>query len=549
MYIFLISIFITNFFYLVLGKLIFNKYFEERKNNTFESAILGVVIASFLSLLINFFFPLNLISNSIVYITIILIFFLKKNNLNSKDYLFLLVSSCASFLLILYDNEYRPDATLYHLPYVQILNENKIILGLSNLHSRFAHISILQYLSAFNYNIFTKNNGILIPLASITSFLYIYFFNDLLEFLKKRSDVSCGKLFTFIVLIYVSYKINRYSEFGNDAPAHLFLFYLISKFIYLKNYSLKNIHLTYLYSVFLFSNKVFFIFVFLIPFYMFVKNKNLKKILFSFASLILLTWFIKNILISGCAIYPLKNTCFTTLKWTDIKTVEAAHMEAEAWAKAWPQNINNNISMKEFSKNFNWVKAWSLIHLKYIIKTLVPFIVVIVFILIFLSWKKKSKRDYDLIKLDDQKYLILLIIGTLGVFSFFLKYPIYRYGYSYIILLFFIILIKIFNKINYNNFLFASKIIFSICLITILSKQFLRIYINHDKRDFVPSHVFIDTKDFNKKYKKFMLNDNFSVYFSIGECHYGLAPCSHNKENIINLKVQNDVTYNILYNK
>lgn len=549
MYIFFISIFITNFFYLVLGKLIFNKYFEERKNKAFEFAILGVVIASFLSLIINFFFPLNLVNNSIVFITIILIFFLKKNSLNSKDYIFLLVSTCASFLLILYDNEYRPDATLYHLPYVQILNENKIILGLSNLHSRFAHISILQYLSAFNYNIFTKNNGILIPLASITSFLYIYFFNDLLEFLKKRSDVSCGKLFSFVVLIYISYKINRYSEFGNDAPAHLFLFYLISKFIYLKNYSLKNIHLTYLYSVFLFSNKVFFIFIFLIPFYMFIKNKNFKKILFSAASLILLAWFIKNILISGCTIYPLKNTCFTTLKWTDIKTVEAAHIEAEAWAKAWPQNINNNISMKEFSKNFNWVKAWSLVHLKYIIKTLVPFITVIVFILIFLSWKKKSKRDYDLIKLDDQKYLILLIIGTLGVFSFFLKYPIYRFGYSYIILLFFIILIKIFNKINYNNFLFASKIIFSICLITILSKQFLRIYINHDKKDYVPSHVFIDTKDFNKKYKKFMLNDNFSTYFSIGECHYGLAPCSHYEENIINLKVQNNFTYNILYNK
>jgi hypothetical protein len=549
MYIFFISIFITNFFYLVLGKLIFNKYFEEKKNNTFESAILGIVIASFLSLLINFFFPLNLVNNSIIFITIILVFFLKKNNLNSKDYLFLLISSCASFLLILYDNEYRPDATLYHLPYVQILNENKIILGLSNLHSRFAHISIIQYLSALNYNIFTKNNGILIPLASITSFLYIYFFNDLLEFLKKRSDVSCGKLFSFVVLIYISYKINRYSEFGNDAPAHLFLFYLISKFIYLKNYSLKNIHLAYLYSVFLFLNKVFFIFVFLIPFYMFVKNKNFKKILFSFASLILLAWFIKNILISGCAIYPLKNTCFTNLKWTDIKTVEAAHIEAEAWAKAWPQNINNNISMKEFSKNFNWVKAWSLIHLKYIIKTLVPFIAVIVFILIFLSWKNKSKIDYDLIKLDDQKYLILIIIGTLGVFSFFLKYPIYRYGYSYIILLFFIILIKIFNKINYNNFLFASKIIFSICLIAILSKQFLRIYINHDKRDFVPSHIFIDTKDFNKKYKKFMLNDNFSVYFSVGECHYGLAPCSHYKENIINLRDKRIITYNILYNE
>jgi hypothetical protein len=549
MYIFFISIFITNFFYLVLGKLIFNKYFEKSKNNTIESAILGIVIASFLSLLINFFFPLNLINNSIIFVAIILVFFITKNNLNSNDYLFLLASSCASFLIILYDNEYRPDAGLYHIPYVQILNENKIIIGLSNLHSRFAHISILQYLSAFNYNIFTKNNGILIPLASIISFFYIYFFNDLLEFIKKKSDISCGKLFSFIVLIYVTYKINRYSEFGNDAPAHLFLFYLVSKFIYLKNYSLKNIHFTYLYSVFLFLNKVFFIFIFLIPFYIFCKNINFKKILFSFSSLILLAWLTKNILISGCAIYPLKNTCFANLKWTDIKTVENAHTEAEAWAKAWPQNKNNNIGMEEFSKNFNWVEAWSSIHLKYIIKTLVPFLAFILFILIFLRGKKKFKRDYDFIKLDDQKYLILIIIAFFGVFSFFLKYPIYRYGYSYIILFFFIILIKIFNKINYDNFLLASKIVFSICLIIILSKQFLRIYINHDKRDFIPSHVFINAKDFNKKYTKFILNDDFSAYYSIGECYYGLAPCSHYKENIINLKVQKKNSYNILYNK
>ena len=282
---------------------------------------------------------------------------------------------------------------------------------------------------------------------------------------------------------------------------------------------------------------------------MFFKKKNFKKFFFSFSSLVLLAWLLKNILISGCAIYPLKSTCFTNFIWTNIKTIEFVHIESEAWAKAWPQNKNKNISMQEFNKNFNWIEAWSSVHLKYIIKTFFPFLFVVVFILIFVSWKKKSRRYYELIKLDNQKYLILLIVATSGVFSFFLKYPIYRYGYSYIILIFFIILIKIFNKVNYNNFLLASKIIFSICLITILSKQFLRIYINHDKRDFIPSHVFIETKDFNKKYKKFMLNDNFSVYHSIGECYYGLAPCSHSKENIINLKVQKKITYNIFYNK
>ena len=49
----------------------------------------------------------------------------------------------------MYSNEYRPDAGFYHIPYIQILNENKIILGLANIHSRFGHVSIIQYLSGF----------------------------------------------------------------------------------------------------------------------------------------------------------------------------------------------------------------------------------------------------------------------------------------------------------------------------------------------------------------------------------------------------------------
>ena len=38
--------------------------------------------------------------------------------------------------------------------------------------------------------------------------------------------------------IFIFYKINRYSEFGNDAPAHLLMFLLISEII--KNYRSMN---------------------------------------------------------------------------------------------------------------------------------------------------------------------------------------------------------------------------------------------------------------------------------------------------------------------
>jgi hypothetical protein len=114
----------------------------------------------------------------------------------------------------------RPDAGLYHLPYVSILNEYKIIFGLNNLHSRFGHISIIQYLSALNKNFLFKDNGIIIPLASIASFYYIYFANDIFDIYTKKIKISLSSIFTLLILIYISFKLIGYDNFGNDAIAH-----------------------------------------------------------------------------------------------------------------------------------------------------------------------------------------------------------------------------------------------------------------------------------------------------------------------------------------
>jgi len=549
---FFISIVITNFFYLILGKIIVNKFLEQNVKNSSECAILGIIFASFISLLINFFFPLNIIVNTITYFLIFLYFLLKRIQINKKDFFFIIISTSISFGLILFDTEYRPDAGLYHIPYVQILNESKIIIGLSNLHFRFGHISIMQYLSAFNYNIITNLNSIIIPLASLISFIYIYFFRDLLKFIKRKEATSIGKLFSLIILVYLSYKINRYSEFGNDAPAHLFSFYLISKFIYLENNSLKNIKLIYIFSVFAFLNKVFLIFVFLLPLSMFLNDrKNFLKILFSFPTLFLFLWLTKNILISGCIIYPIKNTCFTNLKWTNIDDIEKVQIESEAWAKGWPQNKNSEINIRKFKKNFNWVEAWSSVHLKYIIKILSPFILIIFTLFIFLNLKVKSINNEDKrihLNFTNQKIIILLIMSLIGVVSFFLQSPIYRYGYSYIILFLFLFFLSLFSKINENNFLKISKVIFIICFVVLTTKQAIRVQDKYNERTFVPSYIFIDQEELDNKYKKVKLSDDFNVYFSNTECFYGRAPCSHYKENIINIRADKRKTFHILYN-
>jgi hypothetical protein len=150
----------------------------------------------------------------------------------------LFIFVCLSdIFLILLSNVNRPDAGLYHLPYIAILNEYKIIFGLNNLHSRFGHVSIIQYLSALNNNYIFKENGIIIPLASIASFYYIYFSNEVLKVYKQKSKITASSLFSLLILIYISFKITGYDGFGNDAIAHLSFFYLISYiplFIYIK---------------------------------------------------------------------------------------------------------------------------------------------------------------------------------------------------------------------------------------------------------------------------------------------------------------------------
>ena len=221
------KVLITVSFYTILGKILVYKIFNNEKRDLIDISIIGIIFASIIPLIINFFLPLSLINNSIILFVIFLIFLILRLKLQKIDYLFIFISSLLSFLIILYDNEYRPDAGLYHLPYIQILNEQNIPIGLTNIHTRFGHISIIQYLSAFNLNIFTNKMGIIIPISVIFSFIYLYFIYDIYKLLIKKDRFSLGKVFSVFIIIYISYKINRYSEFGNDAPAHLmfFLFY------------------------------------------------------------------------------------------------------------------------------------------------------------------------------------------------------------------------------------------------------------------------------------------------------------------------------------
>ena len=86
---------------------------------------------------------------------------------------------------------------------------------------------------------------------------------------------------------------------------------------------------------------------------------NLKNSLLLF---FITSWFIKNILISGCVIFPVKQTCYNNFYWNSSllpseNDVYKVSEENEAWAKSWPDRKNKSQGYKEYI-NTDWTKVW-----------------------------------------------------------------------------------------------------------------------------------------------------------------------------------------------
>lgn len=508
----------------------------------------GTIILSFIALFINFFFPLSSVVNSILYILIFFLFLIKsKVTFNKKEIKFLIISSIITFLLIIYSNVNRPDAGLYHLPYVSILNDYKIIFGIANIHYRFGHISIMQYLSAVNKNFFFPTESITIPLASIISFFYIYFFNNILRVFKRKDSINSEKFFSLFILIYIAYKISNYSNFGNDIVGNVSFFYLIS-IILSSNLNKIDLNKILITSVFIFLNKTILGVVLLVPILIFcIQQKlNIKKLfltLISFPSLFLYLWLLKNIIVSGCVIFPLKISCFEKLQWTNSEKIIHARLEGEAWSKAWPDRLNKNISEVNYIKDLNWINTWSNTHLKKILEILFPYLIIIFSTtILFLKKNKKVFIKISHYKKTINSYNVAVFICIIGLISFF-QFPLYRFSFSYaisFIALFFIFFLKQKNFDYYNVNIF--KFFFILCAFVIISKQLYRVYNIETFGEPWPKIYDFVTNKSSVKEKKF-ISEKFFYYFSNkGDtlCMYGYSPCS-------NYLIEKNTEYKKLY--
>lgn len=536
----------------------FLKFGNNYKVSIYEQGLIGLIFIGFLSIFLNFFFSLSQFLNSLITFFFFSFLFIR-NNLslifqNIKSLFFL---SLLSSLIIIFSTVYAPDGGLYHIPYIKLLNDEKIIIGISNINFRFALNSIIQYISAFHYNYLFKEVGITIPLAIIPSFFIFFLLHKIVLSNNFFKNIDFFYIFIlFFFLISSIYSFSRYSEYGNDAVAHIYYLYLICLFLDYRNIKEKNfIYITLIISIFLVANKIFFIFTFIIPLYLIIINKNYLFFINKFFILSIFFIFLvvfKNVLISGCVFYPVKEFCFKSLYWTNIEEVYLQSLEGEAWAKGWV-NQTQIQDFNEYSSNFNWLESWFNVHFKVLIHKFSP---VIIFILIFFLIIKSFDLFFlkkKIINIHLNKHLYFIILFSVFNFIFwFYKFPLYRYGYSFIIVFFVILLsilfFKIFKKVN----IFYLK---KIMIITIIL-SFIGLFLKNSQRILIsfykeysyypwPNLVSMRLDNNYPSLKVVKVGDSFYYYSKDSACMYLKSPCSNYLKK--NLEYKKIASYKIYY--
>jgi hypothetical protein len=512
-----------------------------------KQIIYGLIFISFIALVLNFFTPLSKLTNSLVFIIVLIISLINKTirkSITNKSVLsVILVISSISFLLLYKNKIYQPDAGMYHLPYTGLINSEKINFGIANIHHRFGFITIIQYTSAIFNNYLFSENGITLPLAILASAVITNFYSHIIFYIKEKKISNIHFIYLLCVIIFMTIKMSDYSNYGNDAPGHFTFFFLISEILKEKFIEV-NISKLLILSVFIFLNKISFILILTIPLtwiFLYKKiNINITSIISFF---FLLLWLVKNILISGCIIYPLENTCLAKLKWSTISNqtinTKEAHIEAESWSKGYADQ--KKYTQEKFIEKFNWLKTWGNKHFVYILNKLFPFICILIFIYLFL---KKNNNSSKKLKYSTQKLYLIFFFSFISLLLWFLKAPLYRFGYSSIILfitMIYIQIIKNFFICTKKNLRFF-KIIFLSSFFFLIVKQVPR-FVKVEENLLHNGWPNIYTEN---KYKEFNLG-NVLIYNS-ESCGYTKILCTYYADLENKIEITEAFNYRIISN-
>ena len=206
------------------GILFKKKFFTDNQNNLGEIGLLGFFILFFISIVFHFFISLSIYFNFTLLIIGVALFFINFHLLSTnilKYYKYILI---LSLILLTSAITLRTNADFewYHLPYINYLNDYKIIFGLVNLSNSYAYgHGWLDTLGLFTMPLVGTKGLTVISL--IFYFFFILYF--IYEFINEKKYWI--KIFSFILILFTLLVFNRLKDFGAEIQPTFILLILI----------------------------------------------------------------------------------------------------------------------------------------------------------------------------------------------------------------------------------------------------------------------------------------------------------------------------------
>tara|TARA_B100001093_G_scaffold287151_1_gene274349 strand:+ start:1435 stop:2937 length:1503 start_codon:yes stop_codon:yes gene_type:complete len=434
--------------------------------------------------LINFFIPLNDFLVLTFYFIGLFIFIIKyfKSDL-IINFRFVLI---ITFFIILYllnsgvNNDFG-----YHAQHINLYKNLSFFDFNSNIED-----SRIKYNSGYLLlNSITYFSIIDISIKFLSAYFLSLFILDIKKYLLiKDENHTISKILPIFFLICIYITLSKFKNIGTDYIAHITYLSLILFYLFIYN-SHKKFFLNAKFSIILFIIlgllvvlKISMVLCSLILIhFLFVLYKN-NKTLNIFSIFILLPilmvsiWSYQNFFLSRCLIYPIEHLCFIENK----KSIIFENNMISLFAKSvkihyWSESI---ASLEKMNSILFWFPSWFNDHFFKILEKFIPSLIIFNLITYKLLTKKTSYNQNNLIIYET----LLHVIWIITILVWFFHAPALRFGFSYLVIIFFILNYKLLNtlKLEYKKIINTNHLIFSynIFLILMLCYQLYRISIS-----------------------------------------------------------------------
>ena len=467
---YIIYFFFFNLIVFLYGRLLTN-YLKFNNNIIYIDLIFGIFFLGTISFVLNFFIGLDNIFIKL-FLVLLVLFSLKNINLTEfKNYILLLFLSVLIFPLIIYMGP-GYDGGLYHLPHQNLIRNEKIIFGGGNIR-RFGFGSINEYISALFW---LKENFVLLKFLQGT--YLVIFFSFIIESVKKLNI----NIKIIIPIIFLLPFLQRYFTLAYTfTDIATTIFYLITfihgYFFFLKDNIQKTILnkeiITFLILTFLTVSMKptgTLIILYCIGVFIFLSLKfsiSFKFFLnFLWIYFIFFLWYLKNLIFTGCLVYPIVPTCFNFLEWSSYQNSIIEYASAKSFAR---QPFAGN----EPLINWNWLTD-------YWLNTFDKFLISFIFInllTIFFFYILKIFNQNNLFYLIKAFTLVLFLILTilfqengLTLFNNFVGlFKTFLFEYQYFFLLNLIFILMIFTYLIFKNLKQIKLHLLFTCLFLLIS--------------------------------------------------------------------------------